>query len=150
MPLIDAENWLGLAILLLVTATAFYVYLSPRAVPMKYLLPGTLFLIAFQIVPVIYTVTTAFTNFSDGHRGDKEQAIVAIEGASVKQVPDSTIYTLTLATDGDATTGDIVFLLVDPATNDHFVGTADGLEELDRTASSPRPGRSPAPTTTRC
>ena len=48
----------------------------------------------------------------------------------MKQVPDSTIYTLTLATDGDPATGDIVFLLVDPATNDHFVGTADGLEEL--------------------
>ena len=40
MPLIDAENWLGLAILLLVTVVAFYVYLSPRPVPMKYLLPG--------------------------------------------------------------------------------------------------------------
>jgi len=130
MPLLDTGNWLGLAVLLVVTAVAFYVYLSPRPVPMKYLLPGTLFLIAFQIVPVIYTITTAFTNFSDGHRGDKDQAILAIEGASVKQVADSTVYTLTLATDGDPATGDIVFLLVDPTTNDHFLGTADGLEEL--------------------
>jgi arabinogalactan oligomer/maltooligosaccharide transport system permease protein len=130
MPLLDTGNWLGLAVLLVVTVLAFYVYLSPRPVPMKYLLPGTLFLIAFQIVPVIYTITTAFTNFSDGHRGDKDQAIVAIEGASVKQVADSTVYILTLATDGDPATGDIVFLLVDPTTNDHFLGTADGLEEL--------------------
>ena len=130
-PLIETDNWWGLAVLAVVTAIAFYVYLSPRTVPMKYLLPGTLFLIAFQIVPVVYTVSTAFTNFGDGHRGSKEQAITAIQGASVKQVPDSTIYTLTLATDGDAATGDIVFLLADPASKDSFVGTADGVEPLD-------------------
>ena len=97
-PLIRTDNWWGLAILVAVTLLAFYVSLSPRPVPLKYLLPGTLFLIAFQIVPVAYTITTAFTNFGDGHRGTKEQAITAIEGASVKQVPDSTIYVLTLAT----------------------------------------------------
>ncbi|PUA82945.1 sugar transporter permease [Nocardioides currus] len=130
LPLIRTDNWWGLAIVLAVTALAFYIYLSPRPVPLKYLLPGTLFLIVFQVLPVVYTVSTAFTNFSDGHRGTKEQAITAIEGASVKQVPDSTIYTLTLATDGDAATGDIVFLLADPTTQDSFVGTADGLEDL--------------------
>lgn len=130
-PLIDTDNWWGLAILVAVTALTFYVYLSPRTVPMKYLLPGTLFLIAFQIFPVVYTVSTAFTNFGDGHRGSKEQAITAIEGASVKQVPDSEIYTLTLATDGDAATGDIVFLLAEPSSGESFVGTADGLETLE-------------------
>jgi arabinogalactan oligomer/maltooligosaccharide transport system permease protein len=130
LPLINGENWIGLAILVAVTLLAFYVYLSPRAIPAKYLLPGTLFLIVFQIVPVIYTISTAFTNFSDGHRGTKEEAITAIEGASVQQVPDSATYTLTIATEGDASTGDIVFLLADPATEDLFVGTADGLEEL--------------------
>ena len=131
VPLIDAENWWGLAILVAVTVLAFYVYLSSRTVPMKYLLPGTLFLIAFQVVPVVYTVSTAFTNFGDGHRGTKEQAVTAIQGASVKQVPDSEIYTLTLATDGDPATGDIVFLLAEPASGDSFVGTADGLEPLE-------------------
>lgn len=141
MPLVRTDSWWGLAILVAVTALAFYVYLSPRPVPLKYLLPGTLFLIAFQIVPVVYTVTTAFTNFGDGHRGSKEQAITAIQGASVKQVPDSTIYTLTLATDGDATSGDIVFLLSDPASQESFVGTADGLEPLEEgTFEAPTPG----------
>ena len=141
LPLIRSENWWGLAVVVAVTALAFYVYLSPRTVPMKYLLPGTLFLIAFQVIPVLYTVSTAFTNFGDGHRGTKEQAITAIEGASVKQVPDSTIYTLTLATDGDAATGDIVFLLSDPASQESFVGTADGLEPLEEgTFESATPG----------
>lgn len=130
MPLIGAEMWLGLAILAVVTALAFYVYLSPRPVPLKYLLPGTLFLIAFQILPVLYTVSIAFTNFGDGHRGSKDEAITAIEGASVTQVPDSALYTLTLAVEGDPATGELVFLLADPATSTTYVGSAEGLEPL--------------------
>ena len=60
LPLISAQNWIGLGILVAVTALAYYVYLSPRLVPIKYLLPGTIFLIAFQILPVVYTVSIAF------------------------------------------------------------------------------------------
>ena len=129
-PLIDKKNWIGLAILVLVTALVFYVYLSPRLIPAKYLIPGTLFLIVFQIIPVLYTISTAFTNFGDAHRGSKQDAVQAVEGASVKQVPGSTVYTLSLATEGDPASGDIAFLLTDPATKKAFVGTADGLAEL--------------------
>jgi arabinogalactan oligomer/maltooligosaccharide transport system permease protein len=130
LPLIRTENWIGLAILVAVTLLGFYVYLSPRTIPLKYLLPGTLFLLVFQILPVGYTVATAFTNFSDGHRASKDEAITAIEAASVQQIPGSAVYTLTIATDGDATTGDIVYLLSDPATDQAYVGTANGLQEL--------------------
>jgi arabinogalactan oligomer / maltooligosaccharide transport system permease protein len=130
LPLIDQGNWWMLALLLGVTGLIFWIYLTRRALPAKYLIPGTLFLIAFQIVPVIFTVTTAFTNFGDAHRGTKAEAIQAIEGSSVQQVPNSVEYVLTIATDGSATSGDIVFLLVDPATSKVFAGTADGLEEL--------------------
>jgi arabinogalactan oligomer/maltooligosaccharide transport system permease protein len=129
-PLIDKKNWIGLAILLLVTALVFFVYLSKRYIPAKYLVPGTLFLIVFQIIPVLYTVSTAFTNFGDAHRGTKQEAIQAIEGASVKPVPGSAAYTLTLATDGSVDTGNIVFLLTDPATKKAFLGTSKGLSEL--------------------
>ena len=73
--------------------------------PAKYLVPGTLFLLAFQVVPVLYTVSTAFTNFGDGHRGSKQEAIVAIETASVTQAPGSAEYQLTVATTGDPAAG---------------------------------------------
>ena len=63
----------------------FWVYLSPSRIPAKYLIPGTLFLLAFQVFPVLYTMSTAFTNFGDAHRGSKEDAIQAIEGASIQQ-----------------------------------------------------------------
>ena len=130
LPLLADQRWVGLAIVVLVTALLFYIYLSPRRVPAKYLIPGTLFLIVFQIVPVLYTMSTAFTNFGDAHRGSKQDAIAAIEGTSVQQVPGTPEYVLSLATKGDPTTGDIVFLLTDPAAKQSFAGTSQGLEEL--------------------
>jgi arabinogalactan oligomer / maltooligosaccharide transport system permease protein len=127
IPLINGQNWIGLAIVIVATVLLFYIYLSPRVIPAKYLVIGTLFLIAFQIVPIVYTVTTAFTNFGDGHRGSKQEAIVAIETASVTQAPGSAVYQLTIATDPS---GNLVFLLIDE-TGKASVGSADGLTTLD-------------------
>ena len=129
-PLIEQGQWLGLALLVLVTAAIFWVYLSPRRIPAKYLIPGTLFLLAFQVFPVLYTMSTAFTNFGDAHRGSKQDAVQAIEGASVTKVPGSTDYRLSIATKGDPVAGDLVFLLVDPKTRAAQLGTPDGLEPL--------------------
>jgi arabinogalactan oligomer/maltooligosaccharide transport system permease protein len=129
-PLIEQRQWVGLALLVAVTAVIFWVYLSPRRIPAKYLIPGTLFLLCFQVFPVLYTMSTAFTNFGDAHRGSKQDAIQAIEGASVTKVPGSTDYRLSIATKGSPTSGDLVFLLSDPKTRTAQVGTPEGLEPL--------------------
>ena len=91
------------------------------------------------------TFGVSFTNFGDGHRGSKDDAITAIEGSSVKQVPGSTEYVLTIATEGDVATGNLVFLLYDPTTKAVQIGTPEGLTpctDCDRRAprarSSPR------------
>jgi arabinogalactan oligomer/maltooligosaccharide transport system permease protein len=130
-PLVEAEHWVGLGILTATTAGLFYLYLTRRHIPAKYLVPGTLFLIAFQVFPVLYTASTAFTNFGDGHRGSKDDAIVAIQTSSVQQVPGSTEYSLSIATKGDPATGALVFLLSDPKTREVFAGDAEGLRKLD-------------------
>jgi arabinogalactan oligomer/maltooligosaccharide transport system permease protein len=129
-PLVEARAWVGLGILALTTAGIFHLYLTRRHIPAKYLVPGSLFLVAFQIFPVLYTASTAFTNFGDGHRGSKADAIVAIQTASVTQVPGSAEYTLTVATKGDPTTGPLVFLVTDPATGRVWSGDAGGLRPL--------------------
>ena len=129
-PLIAGGHWIGLGILVVTTAGIGYLYLTRRHVPAKYLVPGTLLLIAFQLFPVAYTAATAFTNFSDGHRGDKQDAITAIQTASVTQVPGSAEYALSIATTGDPATGPLVFLITDPATRAVSAGDADGLEPL--------------------
>ncbi|WP_434742827.1 ABC transporter permease subunit [Micromonospora sp. SH-82] len=139
-PLMAGEHWIGLGVLAVTTAGLFHLYLTPRHVPAKYLVPGTLFLIAFQILPVLYTASTAFTNFGDGHRGGKDEAIVAIQTASVQQVPGSTEYAMTVATTGDPATGALVFLVTDPDTGAVDVGDADGLRPLDPGAVTVAPG----------
>ncbi|MFY1700372.1 ABC transporter permease subunit [Micromonospora sp. WMMA1923] len=130
-PLVAAGAWVGLALLVATTAGLGYLYLGRRHVPAKYLVPGTLFLIAFQVLPVLYTASTSFTNFGDGHRGSKDEAIVAIQTASVRQVPGSTEYALTIATTGDPAGGPLVFLVTDPATGAVSAGDGDGLRPLD-------------------
>ncbi len=136
-PLIENEAWTGLVILLATTGGLLYLYLTPRHIPLKYLAPGTILLILFQVFPVLYTASTAFTNFGDGHRGSKQEAVVAIQTASVTQVPGSRQYVLTVATTGDPTTGSLVFLITDPATRQVFVGDANGLRPIaDATVGS--------------
>ncbi|TDC01877.1 ABC transporter permease subunit [Micromonospora fluostatini] len=130
-PLLEGGHWVGLGVLAVTTAGLFYLYLGRRHVPAKYLVPGTLFLIAFQVLPVLYTASTAFTNFGDGHRGSKDEAVVAIQTASVRQVPGSAEYALTIATTGDPATGPLVFLVTDPGTGTVQVGDGDGLRRLD-------------------
>ncbi|MEV4642146.1 ABC transporter permease subunit [Actinoplanes sp. NPDC049548] len=129
-PLVEQRQWAGLAILVAATAGLFYLYAGPRHIPAKYLVPGTLFLVVFQLFPVLYTASTAFTNFSDGHRGDKQDAVVAIQTASVTRVPGSAEYALTVATTGDPATGPLTFLVTDPATGKVSAGTTDGLKDL--------------------
>ncbi|SDY02612.1 carbohydrate ABC transporter membrane protein 1, CUT1 family [Micromonospora pattaloongensis] len=135
-PLIQTRAWTGLAILALTTAGLCYLYLTRRHVPAKYLVPGTLFLIAFQVLPVLYTVSTSLTNFGDGHRGSKQEAIVAIQTASVVQVPGSAEYALAVATTGDPATGPLVFLVTDPATGAVSAGDAEGLRPLQDGAAT--------------
>jgi arabinogalactan oligomer/maltooligosaccharide transport system permease protein len=136
-PLVANQEWVWLGVLLAVTVIIFIVYLQPRYIPIKYLLPGTIFLIAFQVIPVIATLGTSFTNFGDAHRGSKQDAITAIQSNSVEQVAGSTEYVLTIATTGDTATGDIVFLLYDPATKTVQKGDATGLTPLtDATVSA--------------
>ncbi|WP_446218248.1 ABC transporter permease subunit [Micromonospora sp. IBHARD004] len=139
-PLIEARMWVGLAILAATTAGLCYLYLTRRHIPAKYLVPGTLFLIAFQVFPVLYTASTAFTNFGDGHRGSKDDAIVAIQSSSVKQVAGSTEYALSIATEGDPTTGPLVFLVTDPKTGAVSAGDGAGLRPLDAGSVTVTPG----------
>lgn len=125
-PLARSDDWAALAALIAVTALIAYVYCSRRRIPVKYLLPGTIFMIAFQLIPVLYTVQVSFTNFGDGHRLSKPGAIAAIEAASVTQAPDSPEYNLTVA----LSHGKVAFLLVKPGSAVVQAGTADGLSSV--------------------
>lgn len=127
--LVGEESWFFLAAIWLVTAVLVATYATGRALPAKYLVPGTLMLALFVVVPILLTAQTSFTNYGDGTRNDKQTTVDQIVGASVVRADDSTQYNLTIATDGDVTSGPFTFFLVpqdDPESV--FEGTADGLE----------------------
>ena len=123
------EKWIALLVLAAATLALDLVYLWPnRAIPLKFLVPGTIFLIAFQIVPIVYNVNVGFTNWSTGHILVKSEAIEGIKRNSLSPPADGTSYVMAPARDED---GDLVLLLVDEVSGKPFVGTRDGLEPLD-------------------
>ena len=107
------EKWVALGVLAAATLALDAIYLSPRrAIPLKFLIPGTVFLIAFQVVPIVYNVNVGFTNWSTGHILVKSEAIEGIKRNSLGQPADGTAYAMAPARDED---GDLVLLLVDEA-----------------------------------
>jgi arabinogalactan oligomer / maltooligosaccharide transport system permease protein len=129
--LMTGGRWGFLVAVWAVVAVLVLTYATGRGVPLKYLLPGTLFLILFLVYPIVMTAQVSTSNFGDGTRTSKEETISQIVGASVVQTPDAPRYNLTVATTGSATSGPFAFLLVEPSSGDAFVGTPDGLEPLD-------------------
>jgi arabinogalactan oligomer/maltooligosaccharide transport system permease protein len=122
------EKWLAFAVLVVTTLGIDAVFLVPgRLMPLKFLLPGTLFLLAFQVIPILYTAQIAFTNYSTGHVLAKNEAIAAIQETSLAPPEGGRTYTLAPAFDSDQK---LVLLLVDDSTGKPYVGTRDGLESL--------------------
>jgi arabinogalactan oligomer/maltooligosaccharide transport system permease protein len=125
--LVDHSKWIALAVLVVVTAAIDVVYFLPRAVPLKFLLPGTFFLLAFQVVPVIYTVDVAFTNWSTGHILVKSEAIQGVKRNSLEQSANGRSF---LMAPVRTSSGGLALLLVDEDTGKPFVGTKEGLTAL--------------------
>jgi arabinogalactan oligomer/maltooligosaccharide transport system permease protein len=129
--LADHEKWPAFAVLLLATAGIDAVYLVSRNrfVPAKFMIPGLVFLVAFQIAPIVYTINVAFTNYSTGHILTKGQAIESIQQNSLQQPVNGAVYTLAYAHDSG---GNLVQLLQDQDTGKTYVGTPKGLTELPK------------------
>jgi arabinogalactan oligomer/maltooligosaccharide transport system permease protein len=126
------EKWVALAVLVAATVAIDVIYLVPhRSVPLKFLVPGTVFLIAFQVVPIVYNVNVGFTNWSTGHILVKSEAIEGIQRNSLSQPADGASYVMAPARDQD---GDLVLLLVDEATGKPYLGTPEELRPLDEGA----------------
>ncbi|WP_169053859.1 ABC transporter permease subunit [Agromyces sp. H66] len=125
--LVTGGQWLIAAIVALVAAVVNWIYFSRRKLPAKYLTPGIIFLVVFQVFVLVYTGYIAFTNYGTGHNGSKEQAVSSLMASSLQRVEDSPTYPVTVV-DQFGTLG----LLVTDPDGDAFVGTNDQpLQEVD-------------------
>ena len=125
--LLSAGQWLVAAIVVVVTAIVNWVYFSRRRLPAKYLTPGVIFLVLFQVFVLVYTGYVAFTNYGTGHNGSTEQAVSSLMASSLQRVEDSPAYPVTVV-DQFGTLG----LLVTDPDGDALVGTNEQpLTEVD-------------------
>jgi arabinogalactan oligomer/maltooligosaccharide transport system permease protein len=128
--LVGEGSWFFLVAIWLITLILVATYATGRALPAKYLVPGTLMLALFVVYPIMLTAKTSFTNYGDGTRNDKQTTVDQIVGSSVTRAADSPQYNLTIATDGDPASGPFTYFLVpqdDPEKV--FEGTEEGLDE---------------------
>lgn len=118
--LVGAGQWLVAAIVAVVTAIVNWIYFSRRRLPAKYLTPGVIFLVIFQVFVLVYTGYIAFTNYGTGHNGSKEQAVSSLMSSALERVEDSPTYPITVVDQA----GTLGLLVTDP-DGDAFVGTND-------------------------
>jgi arabinogalactan oligomer / maltooligosaccharide transport system permease protein len=121
----SAQAWFGLAATILATIAINWIYLAKRAMPLRFLIPGTLFLLVFQVYPVLYTSYIAFTNYGTAFNLTKEQAIDRIQANNLLPTETGVPYDAIPATDGEV----LALILIDP-DGAVFLGTEDGLAAL--------------------
>jgi len=125
--LITRHHWIAIALLAAATLLIDFVYISPRhTLPAKFLVPGTIFLVGFQVFPIIYTVEIAFTDYGTGHIGTKAAAIHQIEVTSLQPPANGKTYTMAVAQGK----GGLTLILQDDATHTFYAGTTKSLTPL--------------------
>ena len=104
------QDWVIFAIVLVVTALINIIYFKRGLLPLKYLAPGLIFLLIFQVFVIGYTAYISFTNYGTGHNSTKEDAVTALIQSAQYRVPDSPTYGLTIVEQ----LGTFSFLVTDP------------------------------------
>jgi len=82
---------LSIAVLLVVN----WIYLRKGGLPAKYLAPGVIFLLIFQVYVLLFSGYTAFTNYGSAHNGDQSLAVQTIKNAAYRTI-DGEDYSVAL------------------------------------------------------
>ncbi len=121
-----ANWWLAVVFLVIVLIALNITYFRRGGLPLKYLLPGLVFLVAFQLYPAGYTFGASFTNYGTGHLLPQEQVVTAISAKSSRPVEGAPSYTVAPIEKG----GQVSMLITDPTQKDTaWIGTPEAKEE---------------------
>ncbi|GIG55284.1 ABC transporter permease subunit [Demequina activiva] len=124
---LNVEAWGILVASTVLLVIADLVYFMRRTLPLKYILPGLVFLFVFQVFTLGYTGYVAFTNYGTGHAGSMEQAVDAALIQDERRVEDSPSYPLAIV----QSDGELGFAVTD-SEGFVLVGTEeDALEAVD-------------------
>lgn len=117
----SARSWVAIAVLAVLLVVANVVYFAPRMLPGKYLLPGLVFLLIYQVFVMGYTGYVSLTNYGQGHNSTQEDAVAAILQGHEKRVEGAPTVTVAVTDDG----GHLGLAVLDPDTGVVSVGTPD-------------------------
>jgi arabinogalactan oligomer/maltooligosaccharide transport system permease protein len=119
MVLISQELLVQATLSVVVLLIINWIYLRKGGLPAKYLTPGVLFLIVFQVYVLMFSGYTAFTNYGSAHNGDKSLAVQTINNAAYRIV-DGPDYTINLVKDD--VDGTRAFLMTNNVDGQVFIG----------------------------
>ena len=114
------KSWAVLVVLAVLLAVGNWVYFSKRMIPAKYLVPGMVFLLIYQVFVMGYTGYVSFTNYGDGHNSTKADVIRGLQSQEIR-VPDVKDVPVAIVK-GDSGLG---LAIVDPETGVIQVGDKD-------------------------
>lgn len=100
-----AKDSTEIVVVVAIVLTVFnLVYFSRKAFPMKFILPGTIFLAIFVVTPMVYTLVMSVYNYRTGNEISKPAAIEGIIANGFAEDPnDEASYYMTLGRTADAT-----------------------------------------------
>jgi arabinogalactan oligomer/maltooligosaccharide transport system permease protein len=93
------QQWLAVAVAVIGMLIVNWLYLRRGGLPAKYLAPGVILLIAFQVYVLFFSAYTAFTNYGSYHNGDQNLAVSAIKAAGFGPVEGAPQYDVKLVQD---------------------------------------------------
>jgi arabinogalactan oligomer/maltooligosaccharide transport system permease protein len=99
-----------------------WIYLRRGGLPAKYLAPGVLLLLAFQVYVVVYSGYISFTNYGSFHNGSYTETLDAIQQAAVEPIEGATEYEIKVVKSKD---GALQFVAFDAATKKIYLGGED-------------------------
>lgn len=117
------SQWLIALVLLLVLLAADYVYLSPKFVAAKFLLPGLSLMAIFVIVPIVYTVLMSGFNYKTGNEIGKPEAIEQLLNNGVIVDPEGSTFDMVLGVIG----GEPAAILTDQESGEVLVGQGQSI-----------------------
>ena len=121
-----ASWWLAGALLAaLLFINWAYLFRTPTAV--KFMAPGIVFLLAFVVVPIVYTVAMSGFKFQTGNIIAKDDAVVQVINRSISEDASGTAYDMTFGRDEQ---GRFAALLKNQLDGVVSFATVDGLTPL--------------------
>lgn len=116
-----AQGEVAIAAFLIVVMGALAVtYLTKFSIPMKFFLPGMIFLSAFVVVPVLYTILMSGFQYQTGNYISKPEAIDRVSALGIAQDESGTTFDIRI---GKSPEGELQVLASDTLTGTFFIST---------------------------